>query len=161
MLDLSEGKLTLWVKKLPADIRGILDMSAYSNEAEPLVIALRVATPTEVPDLLRTHDENSIKALGRVGRLRLMAWLSDSLMTDENAIDPSPLFRELLGEEDEGEGGGQRSAVSTIFYEDFLAFSKIMGLRSAHAVFTNDMVDVALGAAREASRELVAARGGI
>ena len=159
MLDLSEGKLDKWVKKLPSDIRGILDMSAYTAESKPLVMALQNSEPNDVLYILRSHDEEAVKALGRVGRLRLMAWLSASIMTDFNDLEPSPLFKELLGEDEEG--GGQRSAVSAIFYEDFLAFAKIMGVRVAQNVFTNEMVEVALGAAREVKNEVTASRGGI
>lgn len=159
MLDLSEGKLDKWVKKLPSDIRGILDMSAHTAESKPLVIALQNSEPHDVLYILRNHDEDAIKALGRVGRLRLMAWLSASIMTDFNDLEPSPLFKQLLGEEEEE--GGVSSAVSAIFYEDFLAFAKIMGVRSAQNVFTNEMVEVALGAAREVKNEVTASRGGI
>jgi hypothetical protein len=176
MLMLSQDSLSRWLATRPQDVREFIaagDPAAF-GEDDGLVAALAsVEDGTEtdfdaIPELLELHS-SGVKALGRVGRIRLLAWLAD------NAADAyAPLIHRItaLGcpggegvEEDEEEGTqGQAGsgAVGVLFLEDIIQLAKaVVGPRMAARLASKPGLDAAVEAAASLDSDITYTQGGI
>jgi hypothetical protein len=163
MLDLSDGSISKWMSKLPQDVLAALAEgdAPTPGGAPSLAAALgeNVGAP-QVPDLLREHPDEA-RALGRVGRVRLMAWVADN-----SGDNPGPVFRRLVGETAADETGGSGSAgsdaVGTLFLEDIRAIARnVTGPRLAARMVDDSALGMAIEAAATLESDLAFRQGGV
>ena len=111
-----------------------------------LIKALKSVRPEDVPSLLPLHAED-IVLFGRSRRLRLMSWIMNGILLKggEAMEDAMRVMSDLIGEDDEGEGG-KRGEVSRILYEDYLAFVTSLGARSALSIVNGPAIEEAMNA---------------
>lgn len=164
---LNAESLTAWSSRLPDDVLGAIAAEGMvpPGGAEPggLLLDLEGATPGQVPDIVRRHPE-ATQALGRAGRIRLMAWIT----TDPN---PGTVLRRLVGDDAvaaaEAEGGEEsgeagRDAVGILFLEDIRALAEhVVGPRVARRMLDGTSLGLATDAAQTLEGEMTLGRGGV
>jgi hypothetical protein len=153
MIDLSEKSMASWMDKLPDDVRRVIqEGDERQGEVANLSAALASATPVEVPDIIRAYPDE-VRLLGRAGRLRLIGWLSGTA-----AGDLAPLFRRLLDEDEEGEGG---DSVGIMLLEDIRAWVRlVLGPRVARNVVSEQTLDMVADAAATLEGDYIMEQGG-
>ncbi len=141
--DLSEEGIRRWLGVLPADLRACLGDEAALPDGAAAALAREVsdASPALAARVLAS-DPGAVLALGRPRRVRLMAWVVRSALSEEgdenlpgSPVPPSATaaLSELLGEDEAGEGGRSGEA-GRILFEDFLAMARALGPRLGMAV---------------------------
>lgn len=161
MLDLSEHAMAAWAAKLPDDVRAVI---SGGDEASPegsggLRAALASAPPSAVPGIVR-GDADGARALGRAGRLRLMAWMAAS---EER---PGAVFSRLVGE-GEGEGEDSEGApggdpVGILFLEDLKAIAEaVVGPRMSRRMVDDHTLGAVAEAAATLESDMAFRQGGI
>jgi len=151
MLDLQNETLQAWKAKLPEDVRAAIadELPADSDEISGFVTALNNAEIAEYAELIEAHPE-VVKALGRLGRIRLLSFIVAKVYPFQVRV-----FHELLNAERDDEEGGGRSATQVLFIEDIKAFNEAIAAR----VYGQHMDGPALTALQEAAYETQALPG--
>lgn len=159
MIDLSENSLSTWLSKGPQDVR---DFIADGNELVPgaysaLASSLSAATPGEIPDILR-GDPDGVRAMGRVGRVRLMARVAAA--GDEGAAS---IIRRIVGEDSEGgDATGGADRVGVLFLEDLREFaSAVVGPRVAARMVDGPALSATAEAASTLESDMAFRQGGV
>ena len=161
MEKLSNDSLKRWLEKCPEDVRAFVLLGGESNSTNTgeLLAALAVATPPQVPGLLRT-DPDACMALGRIGRIRLLAWVSAQAGSQGGA-----LVREIVGEDTEQDGGSGSAGSDTVallFLEDFKEFARaVVGPRTANRMIDSQTLGVSAEAAVTLESDLAFGQGGV
>lgn len=162
---LNAESLSAWSSRLPEDVLGAIAAEGVvlPGDSTSLQAELDAAKPGEAPEIVRRHPD-ATKALGRAGRLRLMARITGE-------PDPGPVLRRLVGDDmveaadteggdQSGEGG--RDAVGVLFLEDLRALAEhVVGPRIARRMLDGTSMDLATGAAQTLESEITFHRGGI
>jgi hypothetical protein len=163
MLDLSDGSISKWMSKLPQDVLAALaEGDAPSPGGAPALSAAfggAVGAP-QVPDLVREHPDEA-KALGRAGRVRLMAWVADN-----SGDNPGPVFRRLVGEvaadDDGGAGSAGSDTVGILFLEDIRSIARnVTGPRVAARIVDDSSLSMAVEAAATLESDMAFRQGGV
>jgi hypothetical protein len=159
MPELTEKALTAWYSKLPLDVQQVIAEGDEPDPAEAadLSVILAGLEPALVPALLCARAAQ-VKGLGRIGRLRLLAWL---VAEDGRAF--LALFRERPVDES-GEGGsdGGSDILRALIAEDLQALARIMvGPRIARLTVDDQSMDFAVAAGTNLESELIFRQGGI
>lgn len=161
--ELSEKSLSGWFSKLPEDVKFAISegTSAVAVPTGPalLIAAIQSSSVWSIPELVREHAVE-VTSFGRSGRVRLMAW-----MATEAKDNPGPLFRRLVGEneDDSGEDGGSTSdAIGLLFLEDLQAIAKhVVGPRRAQDIVTPESLVTVVEAAQTLEHAMAFRAGGV
>ena len=116
MIDFSENSLRNWFDKLPLDVKQIISPDGVISVPSEASLFLKSLSEEEIKKIPKLVSQNTpmAEAMGRVGRIRLMSWISAN--SPEESVHT--VFRNLLNEdEEEGEVGG-KGKVSILFLED-------------------------------------------
>lgn len=155
--DLSEKALSGWLKLLPADAReAIEDGDPVSGDGGTLATSLVSVAAWQVPDLVRQHPDDA-KVFGRARRIRLMAWMSA-----EARDNRGPLFRRLVGEDDETSGGAGTDEIGLLFLEDIRALNdKMVAPRLSQRMASENSLDAVVEAAFTLESDMAFRAGGV
>lgn len=155
MLDLSAKTLAAWKQKLPDDVLTAIpaDDAVLIGPAEAAALVQEIdnAHPAAIPGILFRNEEN-LKALGRTGRLRLMANLS-------NIVKPEASSLFFLLVEDESDSSAGAASVRILLLEDIKAFMKAIAHRLGSHYLSEANFQQALQAAYTFEGDMTMARG--
>lgn len=152
---MSEAQVGAWYSKLPADLQQVI---AQGSEPEPgeaarLYAAIGAVEPEMAFDVV-CKDVAGVRGMGRVGRMRFLAWL-----LNEN---PSQAERLVHREEDDEEGStGVPGDIVDLFRDGFDALLRdCVGPRLAMIV-TQPGLDIGVEAAVILESDLTFTQGGM
>ena len=172
MLMLSPTMLSRWLSTRPDDVRAFIDAGdPPAGEDDGLLAALEAAssageTPfAELPALLASHPAGT-RALGRLGRVRLLAWVADGAGDAYGTVVQA--ITEIGGAQDgEAEDGGEGSpagsgALGVLFLEDLIQLAKsVVGPRVASRLAARPGLEAAVEAAASVEEDMAYRGGGI
>lgn len=158
MIDLSENSLSAWLSRRPDDVRAFIS-DGEARDADgfsALAGVLAGAQAFEVPEILR-RDPDGARALGRLGRVRLMARVAAG-----GGNDAALVMRRITGEDDVDGGAGGRDAVGILFLEDLKEWARtVLAPRVAARATSPEVLGTAAEAAFTLESDLVLRQGGI
>ena len=145
MLDPSDTPLKPWLDLLPTDYRRALESpegETASSLPKALISELKESTPEAVAKIILRYTDD-LRAVGRPGRIRLLAWVADLTYPDWAVMQAIC----SIDEEDTAGGAGTKS-VGVLFLEDIQALNEVIAQRKAAMVLIAQNTDVALAAVR-------------
>jgi hypothetical protein len=155
---LSKDRLAKWREVQPRDVSAVTEDPVSIDPTFVELVAKRLPTlktAEAVLDFAGEHAED-FKNLGRVGRLRFLAWVLAQKYNDIGAFMGALVSDKLPGEEEDGgsvEGGDGRDKIAPFFYSDILAFAEALGPRIAAQIVDAQTLDAVAGASLEVASE--------
>ncbi|EPX84003.1 hypothetical protein [Salipiger mucosus] len=142
MISLDISSLAQWYAKLPNDFQKAIKSDLPDPDREDLKALSTKLAETELADLktLLEGSTEELRALGRIGRIRLLAAITAKTYPYQVKV-----FKEITEAED-SEGGGH-SETQVLFIEDIKAFNEAVAAR----VYTSNLDSVALSALNDAA----------
>jgi hypothetical protein len=136
---LTKNSLEQWVNKLPDDIKSVIqsDVSYSLTEDHPLIKGLSELDEGMTWDALEMVSQypEAVEAIGRDGRVRLMAWLSNNT---KHELKKKIIFRILTGQlnEEDSDDGTEKGdnmpkSVALLFLNDIKSITNIIAIRMA------------------------------
>lgn len=117
MPDLGAPGIRRWFRNLPSDVRAVLsdDFGSCSDEAvRGLVDRLTAAPLEQAASIIHQHDR-LISDMGRVRRVKLLAWLAKRIMDPSQVVSWDAIFDEEGSSE-----GSSRPVSARLLYEDVM-----------------------------------------
>lgn len=160
MLDLSETALKNWLGALPSDVRGVIQAGDPARVSDILCQKVAASSPSEMIALF-SGDATSALALGRIGRMRFLAWLLGRALPREDWVQA---INTLTGETEDGEDGAQTarpSDATMLFLADMQSFNEhVVAPRLANRMVAADILALAADASAVLETEVQLTRGG-
>lgn len=138
---LTKSELQAWFTLLPEDIQQAIegDYPADDEQAKALAEAVLTADFTAIEIVLEANAD-AVAALGRIGRVRLLAYLSGQVLVNEGEISNRLRALHLLLNGEDETGG--KSATQIMLLEDIKAFNEAVSKRIYERTMDYDSIEI-------------------